>query len=101
METFECKQQFSAHDNSITCLQFDDQHILSAANDGKVKLWDIKRGRLIRNFTQPSKIVWKIQFNQTKAVVLMQRKRPDDEGQGKTVMEIHDFDLLSPSSSSL
>ncbi|EIE79300.1 hypothetical protein G6F46_008594 [Rhizopus delemar] len=94
METFECKQQFSAHDNSITCLQFDDQHILSAANDGKVKLWDIKRGRLIRNFTQPSKIVWKIQFNQTKAVVLMQRKRADDESQGRTVMEIHDFDLL-------
>ncbi|KAI8094172.1 WD40-repeat-containing domain protein [Thamnidium elegans] len=96
METFECIQQFSAHDNSITCLQFDDQHILSAANDGKVKLWDIKRGRLLRNFTQPSKIVWKIQFNDTKAVVLMQRQRSDTSiDEGKTVMEIHDFDLSS------
>ncbi|CAO3651780.1 unnamed protein product [Mucor hiemalis] len=98
MDTFECIQQFSAHDNSITCLQFDDQHILSAANDGKVKLWDIKRGRLLRNFTQPSKIVWKIQFNDTKAVVLMQRQRSDSTNEeGKTVMEIHDFDLSSSS----
>ncbi|KAG2199579.1 hypothetical protein INT47_012179 [Mucor saturninus] len=98
-ETFQCIQQFSAHDNSITCLQFDDQHILSAANDGKVKLWDIKRGRLLRNFTQPSKIVWKIQFNDTKAVVLMQRQRSDTSiEEGKTVMEIHDFDLSSSSS---
>ncbi|CAO3701963.1 unnamed protein product [Rhizopus stolonifer] len=94
METFECKQQFSAHDNSITCLQFNDQYILSAANDGKVKLWDIKHGQLIRHFTQSSKIVWKIQFNKTKAVVLMQRKQAEDEGQPRTVMEIHDFDFL-------
>ncbi|CAO3652941.1 unnamed protein product [Mucor fragilis] len=97
METFECTQQFSAHDNSITCLQFDDDRILSAANDGKVKLWDIKRGRLLRSFTQPSKIVWKIQFNNTKAVVLMQRSRSDGSDEGKTVMEIHDFDLSASS----
>ncbi|KAI8357328.1 WD40-repeat-containing domain protein [Choanephora cucurbitarum] len=95
METFECTQQFSAHDNSITCLQFDENHILSAANDGKVKLWDIKRGRLLRHFTQPSKIVWKIQFNSTKAVVLMQRQRSDNTEEGRTVMEIHDFDSLT------
>ncbi|KAI7904911.1 WD40-repeat-containing domain protein [Cokeromyces recurvatus] len=94
MNTFECTHQFSAHDNSITCLQFDEDHILSAANDGKVKLWDIKQGRLVRNFTQPSKIVWKIQFNKTKAVILMQRSRSNDSiEEGKTVMEIHDFDL--------
>ncbi|KAI9480375.1 MAG: WD40-repeat-containing domain protein [Benjaminiella poitrasii] len=107
MDTFECTQQFSAHDNSITCLQFDDDHILSAANDGKVKLWDIKQGRLLRNFTQPSKIVWKIQFNKTKAVILMQRTRSsesalinDSTEEGKTVMEIHDFDLFTPPSAS-
>jgi F-box and WD-40 domain protein CDC4 len=90
---FNCLHQFSAHDNSITSLQFNRHYIVSAANDGKVKLWDIKNGRLIRQFTNPSKIVWKVQFNDTKAVVLMQRQSEYSD-QCKTVMEIHDFDVL-------
>ncbi|KAI9281477.1 WD40-repeat-containing domain protein [Sporodiniella umbellata] len=94
IKTFECLQQFSAHDGAINCLQFNEQYILSASNDGKIKLWDIKHGSLIRNFTQSSKIAWKVQFNKTKAVVLVQKKQTDDESQPKTIMEIHDFDFL-------
>ncbi|KAI8886380.1 WD40 repeat-like protein [Backusella circina FSU 941] len=90
---FDCLHQFSAHDNSITCLQFNQHYIVSAANDGNVKLWDIKNGRLIRQFTNPSKIVWKVQFNDTKAVVLIQRQSQNSD-RCKTVMEIHDFDVV-------
>ncbi|KAG1058415.1 hypothetical protein G6F42_028686 [Rhizopus arrhizus] len=67
--------------------------MVSAGNDGRIKLWDIKQGRLIRSFTQPAKTVWKIQFSDTKAVVLMQRKRSSNSDDGKTVMEVHDFDI--------
>ncbi|KAI9018730.1 WD40-repeat-containing domain protein [Phycomyces nitens] len=97
LQSYECIQQISAHDNSVTCLQFDDRRMLSAGNDGKIKLWDIRQGRLIRTFTQPAKTVWKIQFNDTKAVVVMQRQRSSnsDTDDGKTVMEIHDFDVTN------
>jgi F-box and WD-40 domain protein CDC4 len=93
LQHFECTQQISAHDNSVTCLQFDDRRMMSAGNDGRIKLWDIKQGRLIRNFTLPAKTVWKIQFTDTKAVVLMQRRRSLNSDEGKTVMEVHDFDI--------
>ncbi|KAI8377800.1 WD40-repeat-containing domain protein [Radiomyces spectabilis] len=93
LQHYECVQQISAHDNSVTCLQFDDRRMVSAGNDGRIKLWDIKQGRLIRLFSQPAKTVWKIQFNDTKAVVLMQRRRSANSEEGKTVMEIHDFDV--------
>ncbi|KAI8086888.1 WD40-repeat-containing domain protein [Gilbertella persicaria] len=93
LQHYECIQQISAHDNSVTCLQFDDRRMLSAGNDGRIKLWDIKQGRLIRSFTQPAKTVWKIQFSETKAVVLMQRRRSSNSDEGKTVMEVHDFDV--------
>lgn len=93
LQHYECIHQISAHDNSVTCLQFDDRRILSAGNDGRVRLWDIKQGRLIRNFTLSAKTVWKIQFTDTKAVVLMQRKQSTTSDEGKTVMEIHDFDF--------
>lgn len=106
LQHYECIQQISAHDNSVTCLQFDDRRMVSAGNDGRIKLWDIKQGRLIRSFTQPAKTVWKIQFSDTKAVVLMQRKRSSNSDEGKTVMEVHDFDIgeiedYSPSASDM
>ncbi|KAI8341345.1 WD40-repeat-containing domain protein [Chlamydoabsidia padenii] len=88
MTTYECLQQISAHDNSVTCIQFDDRRMLSCGNDGKVRLWDLK-GRLIRNFSTPGKTVWKLQFNDTKAVVLKQVEQPERH----TIMEVHDFDV--------
>jgi F-box and WD-40 domain protein CDC4 len=95
LQHYECIHQISAHDNSVTCLQFDDRRILSAGNDGKIKLWDIKQGRLIRSFTKPAKTVWKVQFTDTRAVVLMQRERSPGSEEGKTVMEVHNFDIAT------
>jgi F-box and WD-40 domain protein CDC4 len=64
--------------------------MLSCGNDGKTRLWDLKSGRLIRNFSAPGKTVWKLQFSDTKAVVLKQLERPVRH----TVMEVHDFDAV-------
>lgn len=91
--SFECLQRISAHDNSITGLQCNDQWILSCSSDGRVKLFDRKEGRLIRALTNPAKTVWKIQFNESKAVLLMSRNYTPNTADGKTVLEIHNFDI--------
>jgi F-box and WD-40 domain protein CDC4 len=67
--------------------------MMSGGNDGRVKLWDIKTGRLIRYFTQPAKTIWRLQFTDTRAVVVMQRRRNSNPEEGRTAMEIHDFDI--------
>ncbi|CAO3587845.1 unnamed protein product [Absidia cylindrospora] len=94
-EPFHCLQRISAHDNSITCLQCDDRWILSSGNDGRVKLWDRKQGRLVRTLANPAKTVWKIQLSESKAVLLMFRTIAPMTDEGNTVLEIHDFDICS------
>ncbi|KAJ2963899.1 hypothetical protein NQZ79_g1078 [Umbelopsis isabellina] len=93
LDNYECVHQISAHDNSVTCLQFDDKRMMSGGNDGRVKLWDVKTGRLIRYFTMPAKTIWRLQFTDTRAVVVMQRRRNNSPEEGRTVMEIHNFDI--------
>lgn len=39
LTTFETKHRLCAHDNSVTCLQFDDRFIVTGGNDGRIKLW--------------------------------------------------------------
>jgi len=78
----------AAHDNSVTCLQFDNKRIVSGGNDGHVKLWDIQTGTSIRELTSAGNAVWRLAFNDTKAVILLQRE-------GKTIMEVLDFEADS------
>ncbi|CDH49548.1 f-box and wd repeat-containing protein [Lichtheimia corymbifera JMRC:FSU:9682] len=92
LDRYECRHRISAHDNSVTCLQFDDRRILSGGSDGRVKLWDLETGTLVRTFTKPARTVWKLQFNDTKAVVVMQRSRATNRQ--TTAIELHDFDIL-------
>ncbi|GAB5585429.1 hypothetical protein Unana1_00329 [Umbelopsis nana] len=94
LDSLECIHRISAHDNSVTCLQFDDRRIISGGNDGRTKLWDIKTGRLIRHLTHPAKTVWRLQFNDTKAVIVMQRRRSSNPDEGRSAMELHNFDVL-------
>lgn len=89
LDNYECKHRISAHDNSVTCLQFDDRRIISGGSDGRVKLWDLETGTLVRALTQPARTVWKVHFNATKAVVVMQRQTLSDV---QTAIELHNFD---------
>lgn len=68
----------------MTSLQFDDSRIVSGGSDGRVKVWDLARGGLVRELGQPAEAVWRVVFEDEKAVVLASRN-------GKTVMEVWSF----------
>ncbi len=73
-----------AHDNSVTSLQFDDARIISGGCDGRVKIWDIKTGMLVRELGAPAEAVWRVAFEEERAVVLALRR-------SRTVMEVKNY----------
>lgn len=76
-----CVHRLAAHDNSVTSLQFDENRIVSGGSDGRVKIWDLRTGMMVRELSTPADAVWRVGFEQDKAVILATR-------QGKTVMEV-------------
>ena len=84
LETNQAVHRLAAHDNSVTSLQFDDSRIVSGGSDGRVKIWDLRTGTLIRELSQPAEAVWRVAFEEERSVVLASR-------QGRTVMEVWDF----------
>ena len=81
LQTFLPIHRLAAHDNSVTSLQFDDSRIVSGGSDGRVKVWDLARGGLVRELGKPAEAVWRVVFEEEKAVVLTSRG-------GKTFMEV-------------
>jgi len=73
-----------AHDNSVTCLQFDERYIVTGGNDGRVKLWDFSSGKFIREICEPAEQVWKVSYRDDKVVVLCKRGE-------RTVMDVITF----------
>lgn len=80
LSDYKTVHRLAAHDNSVTSLQFSDQRIISGGSDGRVKVWDMKTGLLIRELGDPADAVWRIVFEEEKAVVVAGRNH-------KTVME--------------
>jgi F-box and WD-40 domain protein CDC4 len=66
LENYECIHRICAHDNSVTCLQFDDRFIVTGANDGSAKLWEFGTGKFIREIGQPSQRVDKLAYRDDK-----------------------------------
>lgn len=62
--------RLAAADNSITSLRFDHRRILTGASDGRVKVWDLRTGELIRELGQPADAVWKVHLEETLAVTI-------------------------------
>jgi len=42
---------FKGHDNGVTCLQFDENILVTGSYDAKIKIWDINTGKEIRTLT--------------------------------------------------
>lgn len=73
--------RLAAHDNSVTSLQFDDTRIVSGGSDGRVKIWDLKTGQLVRELLSQAEAVWRVAFEEEKCVALALRG-------SRTVMEV-------------
>ncbi|KAL1966087.1 hypothetical protein VTN77DRAFT_4835 [Rasamsonia byssochlamydoides] len=76
--------RLAAHDNSVTSLQFDSTRIVSGGSDGRVKVWSLKTGQLLRELSTPAEAVWRVAFEEEKAVIMASRS-------GRTVMEVWSF----------
>lgn len=76
--------RLAAHDNSVTSLQFNESRIVSGGSDGRVKIWDLQYGNLVRELTQPAEAIWRISFTDEKAVILLNRG-------GRTILELFNF----------
>lgn len=76
--------RLAAHDNSVTSLQFDHTRIVSGGSDGRVKVWNLQTGQLLRELSTPAEAVWRVAFEEEKAVIMASRS-------GRTVMEVWSF----------
>ncbi|KAL2004272.1 hypothetical protein VTN02DRAFT_3997 [Thermoascus thermophilus] len=76
--------RLAAHDNSVTSLQFDSTRIVSGGSDGRVKVWSLQTGQLLRELSTPAEAVWRVAFEEEKAVIMASRS-------GRTVMEVWSF----------
>lgn len=65
-----------AHDNSVSCLQFDEHFILTGGNDGTVRLWNLYDGSFVRELVKPTAGIWKLAFRNDKVVWVAKQ---DDE----------------------
>ena len=84
---FAVVQRLAAHDSSVTALQYSQHFLVTAGNDGHVRLWDAraaKDGKCIRELTQRAEAVWKVAHRANRCVIMCKRF-------GKTVMEIWSF----------
>lgn len=64
--------RLAAHDNSVTSLQFDDTRIVSGGSDGRVKVWDVKTGHLVRELIT-AESVWRVVFEDEKCIAVANR----------------------------
>lgn len=84
LASYECLHRICAHDNSITAIHFDERYIISASNDGRIKLWDTRTGDFIRELSMPCEGVWRIGVRDDRVYILLSRG-------GKTVLEFLTF----------
>lgn len=87
-QPFHVIQKLAAHDSTVTSLQLDDRFLVTAGNDGRVRLFafDQQSGlcHYVREISEPSESVWKVGFVRGTCAVMCRRA-------GKTVMEVWRF----------
>ncbi|GAA5943320.1 hypothetical protein JCM10213_007960 [Rhodosporidiobolus nylandii] len=89
LETYDAIHALFAHTNSVTCLQFDSRFLVTGSNDGKIKLWDFRTGRYIRDLAEPCDAVWRVVFRDDKCVTLCRRNN-------RTLMDVKTFRPAMP-----
>jgi F-box and WD-40 domain protein CDC4 len=81
LKEYKAIHRLAVHDNSVTSCATDGKRIVSGGSDGRVRVIDIKTGAAIRDLGPPADAVWRVVFEEEKAVVMASRG-------GKTVMDV-------------
>ncbi|KAI7871462.1 WD40-repeat-containing domain protein [Spinellus fusiger] len=55
-------QLYGHSNNAVTCLQFDDEKLITGSDDQSVNVYDIKSGKLIRVLNGHSSGVWALKY---------------------------------------
>ncbi|KAL4078694.1 WD40-repeat-containing domain protein [Scleroderma yunnanense] len=77
-------QRIAAHDSSVTSLQFDSNFLITAGNDGRVRMYETQSGAHVTDLSERSESVWKVACKHGTCAIMCRRA-------GKTVMEIWSF----------
>ncbi|KAI1232253.1 F-box/WD repeat-containing protein 10 [Lamprotornis superbus] len=62
-----CVRTFTGHYATITCLHCHEEHFVSGARDGMVKVWSLKSGKCLRTLMHSSP-VWAVRMDRTHVV---------------------------------
>ncbi|KAG6334263.1 hypothetical protein ID866_4820 [Astraeus odoratus] len=77
-------QRIAAHDSSVTSLQFDSNFLITAGNDGRVKMYETHSGAHVTDLGERSESIWKVACKHGTCAIMCRRA-------GKTVMEVWSF----------
>lgn len=56
------------HKSPVLCLQFDDQYLMTGSYDGKVSVWDLETGKLLRQLEGHRNTVSALKFDNLKLI---------------------------------
>jgi len=77
-------QRISAHDSSVTSLQFDSNFLITGGNDGRVRMYETQSGIPVRDLSERCDSVWKVACKGGTCAIMCKRS-------GKMVIEIWTF----------
>lgn len=77
-------QRISAHDSSVTSLQFDSNFLITGGNDGRVRMYETQSGAPVRDLSERCESVWKVACKGGTCAITCKRS-------GKMVIEIWTF----------
>lgn len=77
-------QRISAHDSSVTSLQFDSNFLITGGNDGRVRMYETQSGAAVRDLSERCESVWKVACKGGTCAIMCKRS-------GKMVIEIWTF----------
>jgi division protein 1 len=68
VRTGQAHRTLQGHTAPVTCVQFDEQHIVSGSADGSVRIWDVRTGGAVDTLRY-ERPVTALQFDSRKIVV--------------------------------
>lgn len=84
LQNYTSLQRISAHDSSVTSLQFDSNFLITGGNDGRVRMYETQSGISVRDLSERCESVWKVACKGGTCAIMCKRS-------GKMVIEIWTF----------